>query len=428
MHLRKVFMNSKFNVAINKENRFRINILEKFQLFLTLLILLWLGTPIISAIPFFRAYLFLMICFLWFFLANVLHKHFLVIVISNSKWFLLWFLVLLIWLVTENNSRLSNMIVNFIYMLFLYIIYLYYLFLDNEKGKKVLVWTILLSFALTALITIFAIKDNPLLSKLISTADSGIQRSGVGSFHFIYAIAIICSCILSYFKEISLSKKILLSFIVCLYIYTVFSAGFVIAILLFIATLFLVLVPINKYYIILIFLFISSTIILNKETISLWIYNFADFFNNDIISGRLKDISYFILGQNLDEFSSVGNRWQGLILSFNTFIKNPFTGVGAFYDLDHISRGVGGHSQWLDDLARYGILGVLPFWLFLFSVYKQSMMFYNTFNLKVNRIFWLYILMLGFINPIFGNQLNITMFILIPFLPSISNNYKKQEV
>ena len=62
--------------------------------------------------------------------------------------------------------------------------------------------------------------------------------------------------------------------------------------------------------------------------------------------------------------------------SYNTFCENPICGVGAFSFMsthensDQARWKVGGHSYFLDMLAYRGLLGSLPFYLFVYFLFK----------------------------------------------------------
>ena len=117
--------------------------------------------------------------------------------------------------------------------------------------------------------------------------------------------------------------------------------------------LFFTIILLVKYKPIRIFFFIGLFMIFlfsNNITIILKIH-FREFFQSEFVNGRINDIIMFLEGKSLNEFSSFGNRISNIVTSFNSFIKNPITGNGAFYGLDHLDYGIGNHSQWIDDFC-----------------------------------------------------------------------------
>jgi len=60
--------------------------------------------------------------------------------------------------------------------------------------------------------------------------------------------------------------------------------------------------------------------------------------------------------------------------SMNTFLNNPFFGVGVPEWGDE--KTIGSHLPWIDFPAQYGFLGFLPFLLFLFTLFKKNYTFY----------------------------------------------------
>lgn len=62
------------------------------------------------------------------------------------------------------------------------------------------------------------------------------------------------------------------------------------------------------------------------------------------------------------------------MVSLNTFLSNPFFGVGVPEWGSY--KQIGEHMPWLDFLAHYGFFGFLPFLLFLIILFKRNYKFY----------------------------------------------------
>jgi O-antigen ligase len=60
-------------------------------------------------------------------------------------------------------------------------------------------------------------------------------------------------------------------------------------------------------------------------------------------------------------------RGQLAQISWDTFSEHPLFGIGAstLQDNENLSRDVGGHASWVDQLAEYGIVGFGFYLLFL---------------------------------------------------------------
>jgi len=79
---------------------------------------------------------------------------------------------------------------------------------------------------------------------------------------------------------------------------------------------------------------------------------------------------------------------------------------------------VGAHSEWLDNLARYGIVGAVLFWGFAIFFVKEI---YNAISLsrskKVYLASMLLVMIIGFVNPITSlPAISVVIFLIIPNL------------
>ena len=76
----------------------------------------------------------------------------------------------------------------------------------------------------------------------------------------------------------------------------------------------------------------------------------------DLYSARLTEISQYIANP-LNAQGSLPARMDDMGISFNSFLASPILGVGMVYGLDPTATGIGMHSQVVDDLGRYGLVG-----------------------------------------------------------------------
>jgi hypothetical protein len=75
-----------------------------------------------------------------------------------------------------------------------------------------------------------------------------------------------------------------------------------------------------------------------------------------VYSARLTEISQYI-ADPLKGQGSLPARMDDMAISFNSFLASPILGVGMMYGLDPTAIGIGQHSQVVDDLGRYGLVG-----------------------------------------------------------------------
>lgn len=108
--------------------------------------------------------------------------------------------------------------------------------------------------------------------------------------------------------------------------------------------------------------------------LALFLYRFGltvltSFIKNEYLLAR---INALIAG---DSTSTYLSRIELAKLSFNTFLKNPFIGIGFvkadFAKVSYISTGVGHHSEFIDHLARYGLVGAV-FYICIFGQFIKK--------------------------------------------------------
>jgi len=91
--------------------------------------------------------------------------------------------------------------------------------------------------------------------------------------------------------------------------------------------------------------------------------------------------------------------------SFNTFLNNPLLGIGVPEWGRELE--VGEHSPWFDFPAHYGILGFMPFLLFIFVLLKKNFRFYFT---PVRKNVYSTACLIGFLVYIVSNFIDPTIF------------------
>ena len=96
------------------------------------------------------------------------------------------------------------------------------------------------------------------------------------------------------------------------------------------------------------------------------------------------------------------SRMSLYIKSIETFLRNPFFGVGPFFRTATIKNGIGGHSSWLDFLAMYGIVQCLPLILCFYFYFRRNMKQHTYAVNKVMRFLpWLFFMGYGLVNPVY---------------------------
>ena len=153
--------------------------------------------------------------------------------------------------------------------------------------------------------------------------------------------------------------------------------------------------------------------------------------DNPYISQRLYEMSR-LLSEGVIE-KNVSGRVEAYLSSFQTFIKNPL-GIGAHYSYKMLEKGIGYHSQILDDLARYGIFALAFYIAFLSQYYKLLIKQWSKINMA-EAVFPMFIVYVGFLilNIAFRSSAeSVVVLFILPVLPDIilhkRSNIKKAGV
>lgn len=144
---------------------------------------------------------------------------------------------------------------------------------------------------------------------------------------------------------------------------------------------------------------------------------------------RLEDLISFSQSRGDTNSLSEGSMSQRLALaktSLNTFFSSPLNmliGIGdhtVSFGMDLHKSGIGGHSEFIDILARYGILGASIFVGIIKSYYKslKSLSSDRSIIKYVNIIFFVFIIY-GFLNLVFLPTFELFLFIVFPSIIKI---------
>ena len=139
---------------------------------------------------------------------------------------------------------------------------------------------------------------------------------------------------------------------------------------------------------------------------------------DDTFVQRVEELKQVATG-NIAQTKDVSSRTDLLMVSINSFINHPLFGV-HYQKVGKVDETiVGNHSQWIDDLARYGLWAILLF-VFLYKSLKEQY-----FKTKMILPIAIYIT-IGFFNPITYPIVHINVFVLVPLL--LSNISSSKEI
>lgn len=138
---------------------------------------------------------------------------------------------------------------------------------------------------------------------------------------------------------------------------------------------------------------------------------------NNVVSQRLSELgksaAYGIDNSDYSEY-----RIGRYVFSFISFFKSPIIGNG--FEYGYIYKNslpyIGGHSEWIDSLANFGLVGSIPFFLIFYFVIKSGRLISR--HLASNS-YILVVFLLGLFNPLLEFQITFILMLIIPLLSKI---------
>lgn len=395
---------------------------EKINIMCLIYLITWSFMPVFAYYTsgmIFRL-LYAVIVIVWFFtgLENITMKTFYPVMAMG-----MFLLVMFIYYISGyGNIELLDFI-NYILLLDIGINSTLYIKKISIRRKQKLKKYVLGCISITLCTTISALYKNPVAARLLTSSSTesqiadALKKSNVGAFDFIYGLVIVLP-VLVYVatQKKEKIKKIMYIILIVLSLICIFKSNFTIAYILFVVDIILYLFfqsnsiwgKIISETLLLIFLLFGKKIIeiyiefLIGNTTSIW------------SKIKLESIMNILNGEG--SLSETTSRISLLLRDINSFFSSPILGKGAFYGVGS-SDFIGQHSQFLDELARYGLLGGILLFYFIYICIKRI---WKSIEDKVLKnkylITTIVFIMLGFLNPIFNGGILFFYFIVIPIL------------
>ena len=269
----------------------------------------------------------------------------------------------------------------------------YYLHIYDLRAIRRLTVFSLICIVFVIISTLRGLALDPMAARLLATGREdmmqGLTGMMIGSYGFIYGLVFVTVAILGLIKSSLIKKQTIILFVIAaLAIYTIFSAAFMIALLILATALVLLLLNIKKISWTLVVASISFMVIHIFSPIFYDVLMYlGDIVEHVVLSHRFHSLAFLIQHGSVDGSENMAVRWEVLQLSIETFLNNPILGIGGFYGFGTRQYGIGGHSAFFDELAKYGILGAGFLFVALYSnarfVYrrlknnKQKMVYYS---------------------------------------------------
>lgn len=315
-------------------------------------------------------------------------------------------------------------------MSFWFIPYLFFFYKihGNEDLTKTVTFVCFGGLLTTLITTYNGLRLYPAASKVMVNGSMIAQDLGVrmdyekyisiniGSMDFIYALVISIPIVVFLFKSSRITKwyqKWTVLSILILIILVLLSSGYVTAILLMFLSVILGFILGAGVLAYTLSILGVVTGYLLKGYIAQFMLYLGHLMDDPMQLSRFMEIANILLGNGAGD-GDLGSRAQATWASLNTFFNHPFTGAGGIYYSD--PSVIGAHSQWADDLGRYGLIGNVLLWgfliLFIMSLYRQ----YRGSSYVLSLICcYIVVLILGFLNPVFSSPaIGTVIFFLLP--------------
>lgn len=420
-------MENKF--ADNNNNSLMLR-LRDLNLGLSMFIVAWVSSIQLKSSYFISGYIIFAMFIIWSVLAFILNSGYLKSLFKNHIISIALFVLLVSISSILGTKSLNSSAINYIILLMMFCIYVYYDNYGSNTEKRVLLLTALAALFFSAVVTVYYLIINPAISRQVSTGwYEGNLHNIVGGLFFIYSLIPVIIAGLTVLKHRLDYKTGYLLLLILLFILTVLSSNFATATILLIVIIpFIYFRPnIKKFILVAAILCVSLlTLVIVYTLFPNIVENFLSTFLYPQLAERIINIFQIFTG-DLPSSSSLYERMLLINKSTDTIISSPLFGVfGKSQEV--VSKAIGGHMQWLDDFASYGLIGIIPFWYFMSGfvsnlIKRCSFAYYK----KAIYLIIIYFVIWGFMNPVMKGEVFSAIFIVTPFMPYILNEKDKTD-
>jgi len=405
--------------VIKTENK-TVNISSVHSAMITFVLLWSVFSPLQEVLNFtFIASLFL----IWFLSAIfVRKKFFLECCKANLIYFIFYIILVLRVFFAENKDEVSQyfncqgLLYKFAMIFIFFCAFIYYKD-KSSKYKKNLLLMLLTAYTVSCVISLYYLSKD----KYIYRDNFDLTRHfGLASHDFIYTSIILASFLLYLIVRNKHNRTLYLIVIIIMSLLTL-KTNYTTAIILYIVFIGYIIIELcvkkNKLII-----WITATAIILlffvfKSDILSCLGSFINSMKiSDVVRARLLELIDAMSG-SLGNESDLSIRFTLQNVSKNTFLANPLFGVN-YSNYNEIT--VGQHSQWMDNLAQFGIIGNTILISYFIYIYKYTRKFaFTIISRQCINFSWIFFIVFGFLNPNMRATFFLCMFIFAPFLNSL---------
>lgn len=355
--------------------------------------------------------------------------------VIDIKYIFLWIFYIYILVFSFNTEGINSIKLIFTYCINLMPIVMFDFYFRgiHPKARKWIINSLFLIFNLLiiylSIINLYYLDKNPMIARYLTSYNPStaigefgrdLPKAIGGGFNFVYGLIFIPPICIYILCNLKRNKKIkLVCSISCVFIlYVIYRMNFATAFLL--SVCFCIYTIISRFVkpIHIFFIIILGGIIIYMlfPYLDVFFNSLANIFpEKTILNERLNQIAEIFIGSNNE--SSIRYRLLNIEKSINTFYNHIL--IGKSYTVGFDFRGeaefIGQHNEWLDILARYGVIGGGSLVSFIvLSLKDLRYTFKRTPFARLVNITIIILIILGFLNPILGTTVLLIVYIYVP--------------
>ena len=289
--------------------------------------------------------------------------------------------------------------------------------IDSKKLDRRIIVASLFFVAVTSLTTVKGLLTNVNAARMLTSSSTDVNATellrgqNIGAFDFIYGLVIIFPVLICAFRKTRKKLyKVCVLLMTILIVVCVVRANFTTALLLIFIGFWLPFIFSSEKNVIGKLLIISIIAIVLPILFPLFLKTMYNITTSTLAKEKIMAIFLYMNGSG--NAGDVTSRVSLFKLSISSFLHNPIWGVGGYYRTTTASY-IGKHAQFIDDLARYGIIGGIPLISFVIYSIKNSIYVKKNGTLFKSSFFPSLIIfcLLGFLNPIYNYGVLVCFFI-----------------
>lgn len=299
--------------------------------------------------------------------------------------------------------------------------------INSEKLDYIIITFAFLCLFLTTTTTLVGLLSNSSAARLLTSSSTNegatklLRSQNIGAFDFIYGLVILFPLLITTVMKAKGLVLRLVSFVLAiLAVLCIIKSNFTTALLLLFLGACLPFFVLDKKNSIRNVVLVMVVTLLVRFVLPYFLEFVYSITTSILAKEKIAGVLLFMNGGS--SANDVSSRVSLFELSLSSFIHNPFFGVGGYYRTTTVAY-IGKHSQFVDDFARYGLLGGIPLTSFLFFSIKRCFSAEGTRPILNSPLFPSFVIfcLLGLLNPIYNYGILSSFFIIATTLARFLN-------